>query len=214
MLQVSRLLLALFTVGLLSGCAHVKVSKLKSEDDYSSGVRFYRPAPHVWILRGEPNEKINTVQEVETQSAEQTEAASAASAAKPESPAKPGPSITQKQEKTVTKSVSGAEAWTLTVVLLPDYSQEYVLAWGAGIGSAAANISLQDGWNLTGFGTSVDSQADEFVGAIATSVATVAAGGAGALTDSDNWKGPGLYKLDFDRKANHFKLGGQVIPAP
>lgn len=201
----------------ISGCASVMVKKLEKSADYSEGLRYYRPAPHVWILRAQPPDKVNIAQESSTEMNESRNEATAQpanDAPKKDVVAPQKAFDTKKLEKTKSRTVSTAESWTLTIVMLPDYSEEYVVTWNAGVGSAATNVTLQDGWNLTGFGTTVDSQVDEMVTAVGTPIATVAAAAAGALVQDANWKGPGLYKLEFILDEKRFKLGEQVLAVP
>lgn len=45
-----------------------------------------------------------------------------------------------------------------TIVLLPDYSQEFVIQWWPGFGNVAPKFTLEDGWNLTSFDSRVESE--------------------------------------------------------
>ena len=66
------------------------------------------------------------------------------------------------------------------LVMLPDKSEEYAITMSAGIGTAEADPTLQDGWNLTGLTGKADSKTAENVGAFANLVSSIGnlAGGA------------------------------------
>lgn len=49
----------------------------------------------------------------------------------------------------------------ISLVYMPDFSEEYALDVRAGFGTAAVDIQLQDGWNLTQIDQDLDSQTDE-----------------------------------------------------
>ena len=113
--------LAFLVAALSTGCASVdvypvqnaygSVGKTLGNDD--SGIRFYRPAPHVWITRATPADKVNIATSVQ----KDTSAAN--------------------KEKTDTTVVSSATVgYQATLVLLPDYSQEYLDPDPASPGSA------------------------------------------------------------------------------
>jgi len=92
--------------------------------------------------------------------------------------------------------VGGAESVPVdkaTIVLLPDYSQEFVIQWRPGFGNVAPKFTLQDGWNLTSFDSRVESEGAAALGGVADLLRAVPmvgpARGAGA---------PGLYPMVFE----------------
>lgn len=189
-----RLTLLLPAICLFVGCAGVDVypvqnahgsqGKVLGTDD--SGVRFYRPAPHVWITKAVPSEKVN----IETTKISEKDESSS-------------------KDKTVLRSIAGV-GYSAQLVMLPDYSQEYVVCWSTGIGSVEPNFTLTDGWNLTAFASKADSKTAENITAFSSLISSVGAlAGGGALVGSGSFKGAGLYKLKFE--AGKFKLGELVL---
>ena len=77
----------------------------------------------------------------------------------------------------------GATAGTVDIstTQLPDYNEEYSIHICAGLGTNNTQVTLDDGWNLTGLNVDVDSKATELIGA-ATNAATSLAG----LADKGN----------------------------
>ena len=54
----------------------------------------------------------------------------------------------------------------ISLVYLPDFSEEYAIDVRPGFGTANVEIKLEDGWNLTEIGQDLDSQTDENLEAI------------------------------------------------
>jgi hypothetical protein len=170
---------AIVALGLgLVGCASVCVRPVANSfgskgielGDDDAGVRFYRPALYVWITRTPPSEKVNVS------------------------------SVTKKKGDTTTAStvtLDTAPSYAATLVVLPDFTHEYVIQWSAGLGSVDPHFELADGWNLKSFDAKVESRAAENVNAVTgtiTSVGKLAAGG--LLARSTKFEGAGLYRLD------------------
>ena len=67
---IGMLLLSLF----MAGCASIKVYPIQNDygstgrphDDHDEGVRFYRPAPHVWITKVAPPDEVNIITRTDT----------------------------------------------------------------------------------------------------------------------------------------------------
>jgi hypothetical protein len=70
----------------------------------------------------------------------------------------------------------------ISLVYLPDYTEEYSIHICAGIGSNATSVKLEDGWNLTGIDVTVDNQLDELLGAAAQVISAVPKAGDVART--------------------------------
>lgn len=174
----------------LGACGTIKVQQVANSNgsvgkpltSKSSGVRFYRPAMHVWIVKDTPSSDIN-ISTLETKDTKTTGI-----------------------EKTQTDKVSIANAGYKTqIVYLPDYSQEYIVTWKRGlIGSVNPKFTLTDGWNLTGFESEINT-------GVTLELSASAAIGGGAISTDPKFKGPGLYKLDFDPQTKSFKLGELVL---
>ena len=195
---------------LFSGCASVTVSQVKNNygstgANYEKGVRFYRPALHIWILPADPLEKVNTVSTSQTETMTTKKGEGVA----PKDDA--NHSSTENTTQTVgTQIVSTAKGWKTQLVMLPDFSQEYVIDWSSGAGNITANFTLTDGWNLTGFNSSSDSKTTEKAAAALAAIATIVAAAAAALEESPEWKGPGLYRLD-PQPDGTLKLGKRIL---
>ncbi len=74
-------------------------------------------------------------------------------------------------EKNQTTIVPGVVR--ISLVYLPDYSEEYAIDVRSGLGTANVGIKLQDGWNLTEISQELDSQTDENVKAVASLLSAV-----------------------------------------
>ncbi len=181
---------------MLFGCAKVEVRKITNSFGSSgkvikpddTGIRFYRPAPHIWILNAPLSEKINTVV------SEQKD------------------TNNPKLEKTTTATVSSitSPGYTAQIVMLPDFSNEYIIQWSAGIGSVNPNFTLQEGWNLNNFNSTIESKFSENVTAMSGAVTSVGKLFMGAITKSPRFEGAGLYKLNVS-PAGKYSLGDIVL---
>jgi hypothetical protein len=58
---------------------------------------------------------------------------------------------------------SAPGAVKVSIIWLPDYTQQYVIEAKPGLGSVSFNPTLTDGWNLTGFDATVDSKTAELL---------------------------------------------------
>lgn len=74
-------------------------------------------------------------------------------------------------EKNQTTIVPGVVR--ISLVYLPDFSEEYSIDVRSGLGIANVGIKLQDGWNLTEISQELDSQTDENVKAAASLLSAV-----------------------------------------
>lgn len=74
-------------------------------------------------------------------------------------------------EKNQTSIVPGVVR--ISLVYLPDFSEEYALEVRSGLGIANVGIKLTDGWNLTEISQELDSQTDENVKAVASLLSAV-----------------------------------------
>ena len=175
---------------ILIGCASVQVYPVKNEhgsegkqlSSTEAGIRFFRPAFYVWITKAPLSEKVNTITIVEKQ---------------------------KNKTQTIVKSLPQV-VYQANVVVLPDYTQEYIVQWHPGLGSIHPKFTLEGGWNLTGFDSTIDSKTAELVTAVSGAVKNVAAAAAGALIADENFKGPGLYKLEISPDGR-LSLGKQVL---
>jgi len=123
---------------------------------------------------------------------------------------------------------NGTTTCQASMVMLPDKSEEYAITLNTGLwGTASANPTLADGWNLTGLNASADSKTSEVLGSIASIL------NAGALKPAFYTPGAkpspgtptcaqGLYRVEFDRYGRISGLTrvvgsgafGFVAPAP
>lgn len=195
------IVIAVLSIASTVGCARVKVlpvansygsvGKTLSGDD--SGIRFYRPAPHVWITSAAPPDKVNLVVDEKVE----------------KDTTKKGMETTTTTTATVSTAGKG---YTARLVMLPDYSQEYIVQWKAGIGNVTPKFTLSEGWNLTSFDSRVESRfaetLKESVGAI-TNLAPLAAGGL-LTAPGSTFQGAGLYRLEVDARGR-LALGDLVM---
>jgi hypothetical protein len=198
-----------------TGCASVTVTPINNQTGSigkqlkatDSGVRFYRPALHIWITESAPPEKVNVVTQTDETTTPNTQDSehkntqtNQGTASEDTTTTRSGNSV--KSTRVLTASTIN-KVYTATFMMLPDYSQEYIIQWKPGIGSVTPSFTLADGWNLTGFASTIDSKLSEFVTSLA------AAGGAGLSTNAA-FKGPGLYRMKID-SSGKISLGEMIL---
>lgn len=197
-----RKVCVILLVSILTGCGSVKVMriqndfstvgvKIKGSKDEYEGVRFYRPAPHVWITCIPPSDKVNIITETE------------------------GPE--KAPTKQTIRTLSG-KSYAATLVMLPDFSQEYIIKWKSGFfGSVQPNFALSDGWNLNSFNSVINSGVTAALSAgVIAPISTTFSFGELKEDKTSNFKGAGLYRLDYTantdkEKPGHWELGVLVL---
>ncbi len=83
------------------------------------------------------------------------------------------------------------------IVYLPNMSEEYVVRVKPGLGSADAKLTLQDGWSLTQFGETRESNSAEMITALTSSLPGLKE--FLKMTQEEELS-PGLYAFAFDEK--------------
>ena len=81
----------------------------------------------------------------------------------------------------------------ITVLYLPDCSEPRSIRTKARLGSVTFNPTLSDGWNLTGFSSTVDNQVDETISSIGSLASTIL-----GLSGEDDEVKSGLYKILYN----------------
>lgn len=97
-----------------------------------------------------------------------------------------------------------------TIIWLPDKNEEYVLKVKSGIGSVNTQVTLTDGWNLTGLNETRDSKIPEMVTAI-TGALKVPTELIPKVAVTPQEPTPGLYRLDFGETSGFVK-GLKPVP--
>ena len=183
------------------GCAQIIVRQVKNESGSvgmeikpgeTSGVRFFRPALHVWITVAAPSEKVNIATQVKGTTEEKTDVSKI--------------KTTSTDTTTSVVPITPNPSYSAKFETLPDYSQEYIIQWQAGFGSVKPAFDLDGGWNLTKFASEVDSKTAENL----TAVSSLVTSAAGALTADPNFSGAGLYKMKVDSEGR-WSLGQKVL---
>lgn len=107
---------------------------------------------------------------------------------------RPQPYILVSQTKDDKGSPTGN---SISVVYLPDPTQEYVIRVDAGFGSVSMKPTLTDGWNLVGLDTTIDTKIPETITALVGAAKLGVAPGAKQVPghDVEETIKPGLYKL-------------------
>ena len=154
-------------------------SPSKPGDRTTDGVRYYRPEPYLLVTREQSAAGAGNQRDAGIRRA-------------PPPGGRPAPA----------PAPAAAEPQTsMRIIWLPNRSEEYVIRVRPGIGTASLNVSLTDGWNLTGTNADLDSKTSEFITAISGLAAT-----AGRLAALGFDQGrpqtpptiqPGLYRLEF-----------------
>ncbi len=82
-----------------------------------------------------------------------------------------------------------------SIIWLPDKSQEYVATAKSGLGRGDARLTLENGWNLTGFSESRESPAAELITALTGSLQDISR--VLPATSREELR-PGLYVFTFE----------------
>lgn len=176
------------------GCGSIKVIPVKNDfgssgkvlNEKEAGVRFYRPSLHVWISYETPSDKINF--EEQSESADK---------------------VTKK--KVISTAIKSYKA---TFVMLPDFAQEYIIKWRPGIfGSVTPKFTLYEGWNLSGFESTINTGMTAAFTASLQEIATapISGLGFGPIEKEPTFKGAGIYRMEFDKETKNWKLGPLVF---
>ena len=92
---------------------------------------------------------------------------------------------------------NGTTNKTISVVYLPNCKNKVSVRAKAGLGSVTFNPTLANGWNLTGFASTVDSQTDENITAVAELVTAISSFKRGNNRDANSSIEEGLYSFTF-----------------
>ena len=99
-------------------------------------------------------------------------------------------------------------AYAIEVVYLPDPERAYTIRWKPGLfGSVQPKFTLDQGWNLVAFESQINTELNPGV-----SLQGFAHLSKTAQVTGPNFKGPGLYKLEFDRSKRAWTLGPRALP--
>ena len=103
-----------------------------------------------------------------------------------------------------------SDGYMIKLIYLPDMTRPMAMSMQGGFGTASLKPTLQNGWMLTGFDASADSNTAEILGSVASLVTAFKTPGAAAAEGGDEGKGgaaggpersilkPGLYEFRFD----------------
>jgi hypothetical protein len=94
----------------------------------------------------------------------------------------------------VTKAKEG-ENLECKIVYLPNTNENYAINIKSGIGTAETKFTLENGWNLTGYGETRDSKTVEMITALTGSLKDLT--GMYKMTSEEELR-PGLYVFIFD----------------
>ena len=199
-MRTTLVVFVLFICSLTTSCGSVWV--IPAEDLESTqggkgakGVRFYAPAPYVWITPATPSDKVNVATEQKTDH-------------KPS-----GDKPTQTTTESLVFSVA-KPSYSAQIVFLPDYEEQYVIQWKSGIfGSVQPKFTIENGWNLTQFESTINTGLSAAISLQGTSASTstkTATAFNGFAADPD-FRGPGLYRLKYDDSKQSWTLGPKVF---
>ena len=80
----------------------------------------------------------------------------------------------------VSEGQHSGQAVSISLEYLPDFSEEYSIHLKTGLnGSVSADITLDQGWNLTGLDVAADPQTDDLIDSVANAIPKLTAGGGG-----------------------------------
>lgn len=90
-----------------------------------------------------------------------------------------------------------AENLECKIIFLPNASEEYVVRMKSGFGSAEAKLTLENGWNLTQFGETRESNSADMAAALTSSLSGLKEF---LKMTQEKELSPGLYAFVFDEK--------------
>jgi hypothetical protein len=189
MRPLPKVLLSLAAISIFANCGYVSVVRAPKDPDgtdtKTKGVRFYRPAPYLWITPAAPPDKVN----IETKSNTTNKPAD-----KPES-----------SSTTTTVASTSPAAFTAQIIFLPDKEEEYIIQWESGtFGTIHPKFILENGWNLTSF------EADVNTG-LSASLSLTGAASLTKASDKQRDEIPGLYKLKYDEDLKAWTIDRKVF---
>ena len=94
--------------------------------------------------------------------------------------------VSEREKTVTTKSVPDPKYVNIQLVYLPDFEEEYAIDVRTGFGTADVEITLEEGWNLTGINQKLDSRTSENLTAIADLIGAVSKFPAAAATGEDS----------------------------
>lgn len=107
------------------------------------------------------------------------------------------------------------------LIELPDKSEQYAITMNAGMGTAEATPTLQDGWNLTAMTSKADSKTAENITAISALVSKLAPGGLMSIQANTPIRAraavpncSGFYRLHFAADGQLDSFDPVPLPAP
>jgi hypothetical protein len=97
------------------------------------------------------------------------------------------------------EEATGDKFRKVTIIWLPDMTQEYVATWQTGLGTVNAQLTLQDGWNLIGLTGQADSKTAEIINAVSGLIPSIAGVRIfrDAEKDTKDELALGLWKIDI-----------------
>ena len=99
-------------------------------------------------------------------------------------------------------------AYAIEIVYLPDPERAYTIRWKPGLfGSVQPKFTLDQGWNLVAFESEINTELNPGI-----SLQGFAHLSKTAQITGPTFKGPGLYKLEFDRSKRAWTLGPRALP--
>jgi hypothetical protein len=114
---------------------------------------------------------------------------------------------------TATPTGAAGPTTVIEIVYLPDPSHEYLAQWNSGLfGTINPNFTLDKGWNLVGFNTTVNTGMSASLALQGQGTATKTALRAEGAPPPAALP-PGLYKLVYDASQGMWKLGKNVLPS-
>ncbi|MBN2212214.1 MAG: hypothetical protein JW709_12525 [Sedimentisphaerales bacterium] len=90
------------------------------------------------------------------------------------------------------------------IIYLPELSQEYVIQYKPGLGTAKVDIVFENGWNLTSIGQTTDTKIPETISAVGGLMSS--GGSLYKANGIENYLAPGLYKLKYQHKDAIYSL--------
>jgi len=134
--------LGLIVCLMLSGCSST-VTAVKLTEDGEKGIPYYLPKPYLMITRN-----LGSIKPVTTKTVEEK-----IDGAK---------KTTKTETKTEYKRVAGdGDNVFFQIIYLPDLAEKYGIRMKSGSGTLETDISLEDGWNLTGINMKADTKTAE-----------------------------------------------------
>lgn len=180
MLNRSIVVASILLVGSLpAGCASVKA--IRGGD----GIPFYPSKPYLVVTKNLP-----------------TLPSTATVKKKTVTTTKPDGTTVVEEDTEQPATPTSDTSYSFQIVYLPDLANRYGIKIDSGLGSATANVTLEQGWRLASINATADSKAAENLTALGSMVGAVASSVFPKPLSTDDSASLEIYEMNADKNGN------------